>query len=234
MNSRITKRVLIVEDDESLAEMVAAFLHTNGMDTTVVHDGVAAIHMVETERFDAVLLDVNLPRVSGFDVLKKIRNHFPGIIFILTARGDEEDEIHGIELGADDYLAKPVRPAILLARLKSHFGRRTSGAGLPTEISVGDITINQSTRTLILRSAEVALTTAEFDLLWLLALHAGTVVSRQELSPELVGLDYIPTDRSIDLRITRLRRKLGDDASDPKIIKSIRGRGYMLAASDAP
>lgn len=234
MNSRIAKRVLIVEDDESLAEMVAAFLHTNGMGTTVVHDGVAAIHMVETEGFDAVLLDVNLPRVSGFDVLKKIRSHFQGIIFILTARGYEEDEIHGIELGADDYLAKPVRPAILLARLKSHFGRRTSGAGLPTEISVGDITINQSTRTLIFRSAEVALTTAEFDLLWLLALHAGTVVSRQELSPESVGLDYNPTDRSIDLRITRLRRKLGDDASDPKIIKSIRGRGYMLAASDAP
>jgi two-component system OmpR family response regulator/two-component system response regulator RstA len=161
-----------------------------------------------------------------------VRTTFSGPILILTARGEEVDEVVGLEVGADDYLSKPVRPRVLLARLRAQLRKSTftDGATERDEISLGDLRIDASRRIVELRSLTVETTTAEFDVLWLLAQHAGKVLSRREMFEQLHGFPYDGLDRSIDLRVSRLRRKLGDDSEKPRLIKSVRGVGYLLSS----
>ncbi len=224
-------KILIVEDDTSLAEMVADYLSQHGFQVLVESLGDQAPQRILCENPDAVLLDVNLPGLDGFAVCASVRPAYGGTIIMLTARGEEVDEVLGLEAGADDYLAKPVRPRAMLARLRTHL-RRTNlpdTETIPPRIEVGALVIDAPRRSVEIGGRPIELTTAEFDLLQLLAAHAGSTLTRNDLYQHLHQMPYDGTDRSIDLRISRLRRKLGDDPSRPERIKSIRGVGYMLA-----
>lgn len=228
---QLSYRVLLVEDDMPLAEMVRDFLSGEGYQVLIEGNGEQAAARIAVESFDAVVLDIGLPGMDGFDVCRKVRPHFSGPIIVLTARGDEMDEVIALEAGADDFVRKPVRPRALLARLRCHLRRvETPYSNEPSEaIVVDNLRIDEGSRNVSLDGEPIELSTAEFDLLTYLARHAGHVVPRKEIYLELLELPYDGLDRSIDLRISRLRRKLGDDPTTPTRIKSIRGVGYLLA-----
>lgn len=208
--------------------MVAEFLRGNGFDVAIEARGDSAVDRILSDKPDAVILDINLPGKEGFEVCREVRSEYKGPILILTARGDEVDEVIGLELGADDYMSKPVRPRVLLARLRSHLRKAPTDVEDSGVISVGDLSIDSGRRHCEIAGKEIDLTTAEFDLLWNLAKNVGEVVSRESIYMELVGIPYDGIDRSIDLRVSRLRKRLGDDPANPTRIKSVRGVGYIL------
>lgn len=224
-------RILLVEDDASLASMVSDFLTSNGFEVSTEGRGDAAVSRIIDENPDIVILDVNLPGLDGLSVCRQARSSYRGAIIMLTARGEEVDEVLGLEVGADDYMAKPVRPRSLLARLRTHLRRTTPDpVGEPgPPIQVGSLIIDASRRSVELNGVEVDLTTAEFELLHLLAENAGRALSRNDIYQHIHGMKFDGLDRSIDLRISRLRKKVGDDPAKPKRIKSVRGVGYILA-----
>lgn len=227
-------RILLVEDDRDLSTMVVDFLTPYGYEVLTESDGrMAADRILESDPA-AVILDINLPGKDGFEICRTVRPRYHGPIIFLTARGDEVDEVVALEIGADDFMSKPVRPHALLARLRTHIRRAHSDDSGPAEsrIDLGVLVIDASTRQCWLAGKEIELTTAEFDLLWLLASNSGQVVSRSDLYYQLNGFKYDGLDRSIDLRVSRLRKKLHDDSSHPQLIKSVRGVGYMLALSN--
>ena len=221
--------VLLVEDDTALAAMVAEFLQPHGFDVAIEERGDLAVERIQGEKPDAVVLDVNLPGLDGFSVCQAVRGGYPGPIIMLTARGEEVDEVLGLEAGADDYMAKPVRPRALLARLRTHLRRATPADQASEPITVGSLVVDAARRSVEIEGVAIELTTAEFDLLNLLAKHAGRALSRNDMHQEIHGMKYDGLDRSIDLRISRLRKKLGDDSTRPQRIKSVRGVGYMLS-----
>jgi two-component system OmpR family response regulator/two-component system response regulator RstA len=224
-------RLLLVEDDRELASMVADFLSSHGFEVLIEGDGSLAVKRIMSEQYDVIVLDIGLPGMDGISICRSVRAHFDGPILMLTARGDEIDEVVALEVGADDYMSKPVRPRALLARLRVHL--RRAGASTPsassTRIEVNGLLVDSSSRIVHVDGLPIDLTTAEFDLLWLLARNAGSVISRNDLYQNLHGLRYDGLDRSIDLRVSRLRKKLGDDPIHPRRIKSVRGVGYLLA-----
>lgn len=222
-------RILLVEDDVPLASMVADFLAPHGFAVSIEGRGDAAVSRITSENPDVVVLDVNLPGLDGFSVCKSVRSRYNGAIIMLTARGEEVDEVLGLEAGADDYMAKPVRPHALLARLRTHLRRATPSDQASQPIIVGSLVVDAARRSVEIDGAAVDLTTAEFDLLNLLAKRAGQPLSRNDIYLEIHGMKYDGLDRSIDLRISRLRKKLGDDPTKPQRIKSVRGVGYMLS-----
>jgi len=178
-----------------------------------------------------------LPGKDGFEICRAVRARYQGVILMLTARDEDFDQILGLELGADDYIAKPVQPRLLLARIKALLRRSPVSAGgadarRPAELTFGSFHISQATRTACLGADCIDLTTAEFDLLWLLANRAGTVLSRDDLLQELRGIGFDGLDRSIDARISRLRKKLNDDPDNPTRIKTVRGKGYLFSKHD--
>lgn len=224
-------RLLLVEDDAELASMVAEYLGGQGFDVAIERRGDRAVGRITKEQPDVVLLDVNLPGMDGFSICRAVKGSYSGPILILTARAEEVDEVVGLEVGADDYLTKPVRPRVLLARLRAHLRKApTSDGGAGSAIAIGDLLIDPGRRVVQLGAEFIDLTTAEFEMLWLLAQRAGKVLSRKEIFEALNGFPYDGLDRSVDLRISRLRRKLGDDSTKPERIKSIRGTGYLLSA----
>ncbi len=225
------QRLLLVEDDRELASMVADFLTGNGFDVTIEGNGETALHRILTDPFDVIVLDIGLPGMDGISICRNVRSNFDGPILMLTARGDEIDEVVALEVGADDYMSKPVRPHALLARLRVHLRRsNTSGSEKEsTKITVHGLIIDTANRSVTIEDKLVVLTTAEFDLLWLLAKSAGKVIPRDDLYQQLHGVRYDGLDRSIDLRVSRLRKKLGDDPVHPQRIKSVRSVGYILA-----
>jgi len=231
MDETQKQRVLLVEDDRELAYMVAEFLTSHGFEMLIEFRGDLVESRMAADRPDVVILDVNLPGLDGFSVCRQIRGSFSGPILILTARGEEVDEVIGLEVGADDYLTKPVRPHALLARLRVHLRKATSQPvdAADSKIDTGSLVIDQSCRTVELEGQSLDLTTAEFDLLWLLAQNVGKVLSRGVMYQELHGMRYDGIDRSMDLRVSRLRKKLGDDPHNPRRIKSVRGVGYILS-----
>ncbi|WP_153559112.1 response regulator transcription factor [Roseimaritima sediminicola] len=226
-----SQRILLVEDDCELAGMVADFLSEHGFAVTIESDGLAAAQRIPAQTYDALVLDIGLPGLDGISVCRQVRSAFQGPILMLTARGDEIDEVVALEVGADDYMSKPVRPRALLARLRVHLRRVEQPAlGPPAaRVVVNGLSVDPASRNVQVDGRSLDLTTAEFDLLWLLASRAGQVVDRQCLYQELHGLRYDGLDRSIDLRVSRLRKKIGDDPNHPSRIKSVRGVGYLLA-----
>jgi DNA-binding response OmpR family regulator len=222
--------ILLVEDDQELARVVAEYLTENGYDVWVHGRGDTAAERILCDQPDAVVLDVNLPGLDGLSVCRQVRDRYRGAILMLTARSEEVDEVLGIEFGADDYLAKPVRPRALLARLKSHL-RRSGGAdaAIGPPLVIGGLVVDPSRRRAELRGIPIELTSAEFDLLKLLADHAGVPLSRSDIYQSIHGMRYDSQDRSIDLRISRLRRKIEEDPARPTRIKSVRGTGYLLS-----
>ena len=237
MNEPVAK-VLLVEDDARLAGLVGEYLSENGFEVLVEPRGDAAVNRILGEGPDLVVLDLMLPGLDGLEVCRRVRPHFAGGILMLTARGEEVDEVVGLEVGADDYLPKPVRPRLLLAHLSALLRRtRLAQAAAPGGeeaegvLTVGPLRVDPRARAASMEGAPLDLTTAEFDLLLLLAQRVGEVLDRDAIYQELRGIEYDGLDRSVDLRVTRLRRKLGDDAKNPQFLKSVRGVGYMLAPS---
>lgn len=228
------KRILIVEDDDLAATTLARFLEKQGYAVEVEMRGDRAAARILSSQPDAVVLDGMLPGCDGLDVVREVRAKFRQPIVMLTARGEEMDEILGLELGADDYIAKPAEPRVVLARLRACM--RRAGDGTPESrsdvLAFGQLSINRATRSVTLAGREIDFTTAEFDLLWLLAANAGRTLTRDAIFGELRGLEHDGLDRSIDMRISRLRRRLGDDGAAPKRIKTVRGKGYLFSPSD--
>lgn len=223
-------RVLIVEDDERLATLTQDYLRKNGLDVAIETDGTVAIERIVSEQPDLVVLDVMLPGSDGLTVCREVRPHYSNPILMLTARTDDMDQVLGLEMGADDYVAKPVQPRVLLARIRALLRRSDS---VPAEdvahrLEFGDLVIDNGGRSVTLNDELVDFTSAEYDLLWLLASNAGKILSREDIFERLRGIEYDGQDRSIDVRISRIRPKIGDDPENPKRIKTVRSKGYLF------
>jgi DNA-binding response OmpR family regulator len=227
-------RVLLVDDDPKLCRLVADYLSPFGFEITAVHTGPAGLERALAGSFDAVVLDCMLPGMDGFEVLRRLRRQSNVPVVMLTALGDESDRIVGLELGADDYVPKTFSSRELLARLRAVTRRSAlaaataSATGSVDLIEVADLRLDLGSRSAACGDRAVALTPLEFDLLASLARSAGRVLSRDQLLDEISGRDYEVFDRSIDVHISAIRRKLGDDPRSPRYIKTVRSAGYLL------
>lgn len=221
--------ILLVEDDQRLADLTAAYLEQNGFSVRIEQRGDRVLERFKRLQVKLIILDLMLPGLGGMEVCKQLRAIFSGPILILTARSTDIDQVVGLESGADDYVVKPAEPVVLLARVRALLRRhRTTPPARPSMISLGDLTISDISQEVSISNERIELTTQEFDLLWILANQAGTIFSREELFQLTRGIDYDGLDRSIDVRISRLRRKLGDDPQNPYRIKTVWGKGYLL------
>ncbi|WP_257265342.1 winged helix-turn-helix domain-containing protein [Endozoicomonas sp. ONNA2] len=229
-------RILIVEDDERLANLTRDYLENNGLQVSVEGDGGKAVESILSERPDLVVLDLMLPGEDGVSICRRVRGQYRGQILMLTARTDDLDEVLGLEMGADDYVAKPVRPRVLLARIRALLRRGISSVEDEPEVQnslrFGALVVDNSMREAWLDDQSVDLTSAEFDLLWLLCSNAGRVLSREEIFAQLRGIEYDGQDRSIDVRVSRIRPKIGDDPMHPRLIKTVRSKGYLFVKSE--
>ncbi|AWB68866.1 DNA-binding response regulator [Saccharobesus litoralis] len=229
MNS--TKHIILVEDDIKLSRLISDYLESNGFTVEVINNGAKAMVQLVQAKADLIILDVMLPGTDGFEVCKKIRPHYHGPILFLTAKSSDFDQVLGLEIGADDFIAKPVEPRVLLARINAILRRFAPHETTDNELNnlhFGQLHINQSARTLTLSSQEITLTSHEFDMLLVLASNAGEILSREYLTQVLKGRDYNGLDRSIDVRVSKLRKKLGDNPDNPSRIKTIWGKGYIF------
>lgn len=231
-------RILVIDDDRKLCRLIRDYLEPMGYAVELAHTGPDGVERATTEPWQAVILDVMLPGLDGFEVLKRIRAKADVPVLMLTARGDEADRIVGLEIGADDYLPKTFSTRELLARLRAVTRRQgrtvKPGEEAPEEFVVGPLRVVPDTRTAVLGDQPLALTPVEFDLLASLARAKGRVRSREALLEECRDRNYDVFDRSIDVHISALRKKLGDDPKQPRFIRTYRGAGYMLINPDAP
>lgn len=221
-------RILVIEDDPSLGSLLSEYLTGQGMETRLSPRAEGAEQMVSRWSPDLVILDIMLPDGSGLDVCRSIRRTWRGPVLFLTALGDETDMVVGLELGADDYITKPVSPRVLLARIRALL-RRAAGDSEAETLLTGGLRLDISSRRVWLSGTELVLTTTEFDLLALLARRAGRVQERSRLVEELRGIDFDSFDRSVDVVVSRLRRKLAAVEGGADLIRTVRGLGYMLA-----
>jgi DNA-binding response OmpR family regulator len=224
-------QLLVVDDDRKLCTLIAQYLEPLGYKVTAVHTGPEGVQRVRERggEWHAVILDVMLPGLDGFEVLKQIRRASDVPVLMLTARGEEADRIVGLEIGADDYLPKTFSPRELLARLRAVTRRASRRSEAPhEELIIGTLRVRPDSRTAMLGKQRLELTPVEFDLLLSLARAAGRVRSRDALLEEIRAREYEVFDRSIDVHISSLRRKLGDDAREPRFIRTLRTAGYML------
>ena len=233
-------RILVVQDDADLALLVRDYLEKYDFNVDIISNGQQAAHLIVNTQPSLVILDVMLPGINGMDVCREVRAHYSGPILMLTALDDDMDQMLGLELGADDYIIKPVQPRLLLTRVRTLLRRvrvddtRSLGQYTqpPQTLRIGVLDINMANRCVLLAGKPIDLTSAEYELLLLLAQDVGQVVERNTIVQELRGFDYDGLDRSIDRRISRLRNKLtlGDH---PNIIKTVHGKGYQLCTVEA-
>lgn len=234
-------RILIVEDDERLADLTKEYLESNGLIVSVEGNGSQAVDRIINEKPDLVVLDLMLPGEDGLSICRKVRPTYNGPILMLTARTDDLDQVLGLEMGADDYMSKPVRPRVLLARIRALLRRikdigsqaeaaanASQGGEGATRLVFNNLIVDSSMREAWLDDESIDLTSAEFDLLWLLSSNAGNVLSREEIFTALRGIEYDGQDRSIDVRVSRIRPKIGDDPVHPRRIKTVRSKGYLF------
>jgi DNA-binding response OmpR family regulator len=226
--------ILLIEDDARLAELTSRYLTQNGLTVAVESNGAAAVARFNELRPRLVLLDLMLPGKDGLTICRELRQSFKGPILMLTAKDADIEQVIGLEAGADDYVAKPAEPMVLLARIRALLRRvdaiepSAAAAAQPSpDIVLGGLRVSEAHR-VWLDGEEVTLTTQEFELLYELARSAGTILSREDLFKRIRGIDYDGLDRSIDGRVSKLRKKLGDDAEAPKRIRTIWGKGYLL------
>jgi two-component system response regulator CpxR len=235
-----SQRLLLIDDDVELCELVCEYLQPEGFELDVVHDGQHGLDRALDGQHALVILDVMMPGLNGFDVLRAIRGKSSIPVLMLTARGDDVDRIVGLEVGADDYLPKPFNPRELIARIRAVLRRSkpAEGAQPPvsrgTKLVVDDVELDIGARVVRRDGALVDLTAVEFNLLEILLRSAGQVISRQDLSKALLGRRFMPYDRSIDMHVSNLRRKLGHTAGSRERIKSIRGYGYVYTLACSP
>ena len=226
--------VLVIDDDRELCALLRDFLEGEGYEVRARHDGPSGLTDVDADEPDLVVLDVMLPGMNGFDVLRELRTRSRVPVVMLTARGEDIDRIVGLELGADDYLPKPFNPRELAARIRAVL-RRLDGTGpgaVPERLRIGDVELDPGARTVRRGDDEVALTGVEFSILEMLMRDAGRVVSRDDLSRQVLGRRPSSFDRSLDVHLSNLRRKLGPTRDDGDRIRTVRGVGYqyLLAA----
>jgi DNA-binding response OmpR family regulator len=230
--------IVIVEDDVSLAQWFKEYLELKHYQVTVIERGDLAVPFIKQNNPDLVLLDGMLPGLDGIDVCKALRPDYTNAIIMVTARDEEVDEIIGLEVGADDYLTKPIRARVLATKIRKYLDRQSKYAVLhhqvasteqgATKLQFGALIVDQQAHSVSLDGQDIAISTVEFELFWLLVKSAGTTVSRDDLMKQLRGFEYDGFDRTIDLRISKLRKKLNDNASKPYKIKTIWGKGYLL------
>ena len=230
-------RILLVEDDVQLAELIQEYLQAKQFEVAVEHDGNRAIERIQSWQPDLVILDLMLPGKDGISICREARFNFANPILILTASDDDVDQILGLEIGADDFVRKPVEPRILLARIRALLRRSetayttsqpeaAASAVINGSIQNGDLIISPQARTVSLNQQSIDLTTPEFDVLLYLAENKGKIVSRDELFKQLRNLEYDGQSRFIDITISYIRKKLGDDAGN--YLKTVRGKGYLF------
>ena len=241
-------QVLIVDDDRDIAKLVQVHLSELPLDSHHVNSAESALSFLKVTSCDLILLDILLPEMDGLTLCRKLKDSSPETsIVLLTSRSSEMDRVIGLEMGADDYITKPVRARVLLARIRGFLRREQTSqekfnsddqqastgnaeqASLPSQLTFSGLVINEQSRVVTLDGEQVKVSSNEFDVLWFLAKRAGHVVSREELVTHLRGFDYDGFDRSIDLRISRLRKKLNDNPAEPYRIKTIWGKGYLFA-----
>jgi DNA-binding response OmpR family regulator len=229
MNAANTPSIILVEDDLRLSELVSRYLETNGFRVTIADLGGPVVDQVQNAMPDLVILDLGLPGEDGFSICKQLRPAYPNPILILTARNNDIDHVLGLELGADDYVIKPVEPRVLMARIKALLRRGTTQTESELKIwRFGQLIINASARSVSLNGRVISLSSNEFDLLVYMAAHAGEIQSREALFRHLYRREYNGADRILDIRISHLRRKLGDEADSSERIKTIWGQGYLF------
>jgi DNA-binding response OmpR family regulator len=226
------ERVLVIDDDIELCELLVEYLTPEGFDVHSVHNGEQGIEELFSNKYALVVLDVMLPNVNGFEILRRIRAKSRTPVIMLTARGADIDRIVGLEIGADDYLPKPFNPRELVARIHAILRRakpESEDATITTRkrFSVGEIELDTGTRTVLRSGKPVELTAVEFYLLELLLRSVGNVVGREELAKSVLGRDFSPFDRSIDMHVSNLRKKLGRQINGMERIKTVRGTGYI-------
>lgn len=219
-------RLLLVEDDARLARLVREYLEREGFTVDVLHDGTSAVSRILDDPPDLVLLDQMLPGLDGLQVLQRVRQDYPGPVVMLTARTGEVDQIVGLEMGADDYVSKPASPRLLLARIKAQLRRASARTGVTRWEDAG-VVVDAAAREARVGDRAVDLTSAEFDLLWALVEHAGRPVSRDALLRQLRGIAYDGVDRSVDVRVSAVRRKLREAGAGERI-ETVRGVGYQF------
>jgi len=223
-------RVLIVDDDTELCNLVREYVGAEGFEVAAVHHGDAGLKAARTGDFDLVLLDVMLPGMSGFEILRRLRTQSDVPVLMLTARGDEVDRIVGLEIGADDYLPKPFNPRELVARIRAILRRaeqRRNPLRRARLLQVGDVELDTGTRQVRRDGQDIRVTAVEFDVLEQLLRSAGTVVSREDLTRDVLEREYSAMDRSIDMHVSNLRKKLGAMRDSVERIKTVRGIGYI-------
>ncbi|MBL9025388.1 MAG: response regulator transcription factor [Myxococcales bacterium] len=222
--------VVYIEDDDKLARLTAKYLESHGVRVTLAAEPREGIASVLRQKPDVVLLDLMLPQMDGLEVCRQLRARVDTPILMVTARGEEADRVMGLEGGADDYIAKPFSSRELLARIRAHARRARGNAGPPQGlVRAGALEIDPASRRASLRGADLGLTTYEFDLLRVLAERAGRVLTREQLVDLVRGSADEAFDRSIDVHVSHLRKKLGDDPRSPRFLKTVRGIGYLLA-----
>lgn len=220
--------LLVIDDDPDLAALVAEYLGGRGFAVETAGDGKAGLERLRGAGIDLVILDVMMPGLDGFEVLREIRRDASTPVIMLTARGEDLDRIVGLELGADDYLSKPFNPRELLARVKSVLRRTASTPEEDAALVAAGIRVDPARREASVDGCPVQLTTTEFDLLRVLVSSAGRVIPRERLMELARGEEYASFERSVDVHISHLRKKLGDDSRKPQRIKTVRGVGYLV------
>jgi len=228
------ERILVIDDDVELCSLVGEYLAPEGFDVEWVHEGNRGLQRALEHEHLLVVLDVMLPGMNGLDVLRRIRATSQIPVLLLTARGEDVDRIVGLEIGADDYLPKPFNPRELVARIRAILRRsqgtdKSDAGNIPEVLRVGDVELDPATRTVLHDGTPVELTSVEFNLLQALLQEAGRVVTREHLVDVVLGRKFSPFDRSIDMHVSKVRKKLGDSDTGTDHIKTVRGVGYIFA-----
>ncbi len=222
------RTLLVVDDDARLRELLAEYLGGRGYEVLTAENGETCLEVIATRSVDLIVLDVMMPGKDGFEVVRELRKNKSTPVIMLTARGDETDRIVGLEIGADDYLPKPFNPRELLARIQAVL-RRMEGPSEPNlPLSAGPITVDPDRRLALFRGQPVDLTTTEFEILRTLVANAGRVIPREKLMELARGEDFAAFERSVDVHVSHIRRKLGDDSKNPVYVKTVRGVGYTV------
>ncbi|BBB25902.1 response regulator [Amphritea japonica] len=243
----MSEKILLIEDDEKLTELLSLYLTRNGFDVEVGHRGTDAEPMLLRSQPDLLILDLMLPGMDGLSVCRQVRSFFKGKILILTASDDDMDQVAALEMGADDFVCKPLQPRVLLARIRMLLRRQGNDSPSTAEktiekapvsdenvslLRLGGLELNNLTQRCFLDGELVNITPGEFDLLWYLATNADQVLSRDQLVKQTRGIEYDGVDRTIDNKIVLLRKKLNDNPSLPNRIITVRGKGYLLVSNN--
>lgn len=225
--------ILLADDDIELCEMLKQYLETEGYQVRMVHNGKDALQQAKTGGYDVMVLDVMMPQLNGFDVLRELRKDSLLPVLMLTGRGEDVDSIIGLELGADDYLPKPCNPRVLIARIRAILRRSqsemtgSSSLDEPDILKLGDLVVETGSRNVVLNGSSIVMTSTEYSVLEVLLREAGHVVSKEDLSEQALGRELSRYDRSIDMHVSNLRKKLGPYENGDERIKTIRGIGYQ-------